>query len=91
MMAGIEGIKRLFDSSFFPALGGNSGNVQSGMRYYRWSMKMGAANRLDPSVEHQLVFWEAHFADIKYGGSGGDNLWFSVNGQNGNTFARYWC
>jgi len=59
----------------------NIANVQTGVRYYRWSMKQGDTNQLDSTNEHQVVFWEAHFADIKYGGSGGANLYFYVNGK----------
>jgi hypothetical protein len=55
--------------------------VQKGGIFYIWSMMQGSQYRLRAQNEHQLVFFEAHFADMKYGGQGGDKLWYYVNGQ----------
>jgi len=54
-------------------------SIYKGVVYFQFSMKQGAQNPLSPQNEHQLVFFEAHFADIKYGGSGGSNLYFTLS------------
>eukprot|EP01118_Nematostelium_gracile_P018018 TRINITY_DN785_c0_g1_i2.p1 TRINITY_DN785_c0_g1~~TRINITY_DN785_c0_g1_i2.p1 ORF type:complete len:387 (-),score=79.27 TRINITY_DN785_c0_g1_i2:43-1161(-) len=56
-------------------------NYQNGKIYYKWSMKQTTTNPLRTANEHQLVFFESHFCDIKYGGSSGDNLAFFANGN----------
>jgi len=58
-----------------------SSNYQSGILYYKWSMKQGTNFALNSSYEHQLVFFESHFCEVKYGGSGGDALQFFANGN----------
>jgi len=59
----------------------NEQTIQTGTIYYKWSMMQGNTNQLLSTDEHQLVFFEAHFADIKFGGQGGANLQFWTNGQ----------
>jgi len=55
--------------------------LQTGTVYYKWSMMMGSTDTLHSLYEHQLVFFEAHFADIKFGGPAGTNLQWFPNGQ----------
>jgi len=60
----------------------NQNQVETGVVYFQFSMRQGTQNQLRAANEHQLVFFESHFADIKYGGQGGANLWFTTsNGQ----------
>jgi len=48
-----------------------------GLRIYRFSMSV---RNLSPSYEHQLVFFESHFCDIKFGNPGADlQFWVSGN------------
>jgi len=61
---------------------GFGNNQEVGVLYYQWSMKQTTQNQLKSQNEHQLVFFEAHFADIKYGGPGGAKIYFYVNGGN---------
>jgi len=60
----------------------NQTQVETGVLFLQFSMKQGKQNPLRVQNEHQLVFFESHFCDIKYGGQGGANLWFTTsNGQ----------
>jgi len=54
---------------------------QKGKLFYKFSMKQGAENSLNPAAEHQLVFFESHFCEIKFGGQGGDSLQFNTGGN----------
>jgi hypothetical protein len=56
------------------------GADQTGTVYFKWSM-MQAGTLTMSQYEHQLVFFENHSCDLKYGGSGGANLYFYVNGR----------
>jgi len=53
---------------------------QQGTVYYKWSMKMDPQNPLNGN-EHQLVFFESHMCEVKYGGSQGNLIQFWANGQ----------
>jgi len=53
---------------------------QTGAIYYKWSM-MQAGTLTMSQYEHQLVFFENHSCDLKYGGGGGANLYFYINGR----------
>jgi len=57
-------------------------SVYKGTVYFQFSMKQGSTNQLRTQNEHQLVFFEAHFADIKFGGSNSPNpsaLYFTLS------------
>jgi hypothetical protein len=54
-----------------------AGTLQDILKY------QGATNPLLVANEHQLVFFEAHFADIKFGGQGGNAIQWWPNGQMG--------
>jgi len=54
-------------------------DIYKGTVYFQFSMKQGSDNPLSVANEHQLVFFEAHFADIKYGGAGGTNIYFTLS------------
>jgi hypothetical protein len=56
------------------------GSDQTGTIYYKWSMMQSGTFTMS-QYEHQLVFFENHPCDLKYGGSGGANLWFNINGR----------
>ncbi|KAG9095884.1 hypothetical protein FS749_009555 [Ceratobasidium sp. UAMH 11750] len=45
----------------------------SGHLYYHVSLQIPTVNPPDPNYEHQIVFWEGHYADIKYGQLSGQN------------------
>ncbi|QRV73135.1 glycoside hydrolase family 131 protein [Ceratobasidium sp. AG-Ba] len=45
----------------------------SGHLYYHVSLQIPTVNAPDPNYEHQIVFWEGHYADIKYGQLSGQN------------------
>jgi len=45
----------------------------SGNMFYHVSLQIPTTNAPDPNFEHQIVFWEEHFADIKYGQLSGQN------------------
>ncbi|KAG8747958.1 hypothetical protein FRC12_013963 [Ceratobasidium sp. 428] len=47
----------------------------SGHLYYHVSLQIPTVNPPSPDYEHQIVFWEGHYADIKYG---------RLSGQTGN-------
>src|SRR5689334_2865509 len=57
-------------------------DVTQGTVYYKWSMKMDPQNPLNGN-EHQLVFFESHMCEVKYGGSQGNSIQFWANGQPG--------
>jgi len=42
-------------------------NALSGHLYFHVSLQIPTVNPPDPAYEHQIVFWEGHYADIKYG------------------------
>ncbi|GAB1519614.1 hypothetical protein RhiTH_002682 [Rhizoctonia solani] len=43
------------------------------LRYFHVSLQIPTVNPPDPNYEHQIVFWEGHYADIKYGQLAGQN------------------
>ncbi|KAI0735314.1 hypothetical protein C8Q76DRAFT_610363 [Earliella scabrosa] len=45
----------------------------SGHLFFHVSLQIPTVNAPDPAYEHQIVFWEGHFADIKYGQLSGQN------------------
>ncbi|KAL5636488.1 hypothetical protein ACGC1H_000446 [Rhizoctonia solani] len=45
----------------------------SGHLYYHVSLQIPTVNPPNPNFEHQIVFWEGHYADIKYGQLSGQN------------------
>lgn len=45
----------------------------SGNLFFHVSLQIPTVNPPDPAYEHQIVFWEGHFADIKYGQLSGQN------------------
>ncbi|CEL63803.1 hypothetical protein RSOLAG1IB_05567 [Rhizoctonia solani AG-1 IB] len=45
----------------------------SGHLYFHVSLQIPTVNPPDPNYEHQIVFWEGHYADIKYGQLAGQN------------------
>ncbi|KAL4243138.1 Glycoside hydrolase 131 catalytic N-terminal domain-containing protein [Abortiporus biennis] len=42
-------------------------NALTGHLYFHVSLQIPTVNPPDPAYEHQIVFWEEHYADIKYG------------------------
>ncbi|KAI0757134.1 hypothetical protein C8Q80DRAFT_1132177 [Daedaleopsis nitida] len=48
-------------------------NSLSGHLFFHVSLQLPTVNPPDPAYEHQIVFWESHFADIKYGQLSGQN------------------
>ncbi|KAI0662701.1 hypothetical protein C8Q70DRAFT_576666 [Cubamyces menziesii] len=48
-------------------------NSLSGHMYFHVSLQIPTVNPPDPAYEHQIVFWEGHYADIKYGQLSGQN------------------
>ncbi|KAM5538169.1 hypothetical protein V8D89_008056 [Ganoderma adspersum] len=48
-------------------------NVLSGHLFFHVSLQIPMVNPPDPAYEHQIVFWEGHYADIKYGQLSGQN------------------
>jgi len=59
----------------------NDQTIETGVIIYKWSMMQDPNNPLLVANEHQLVFFEAHFADIKFGGQGGNALTWWPNSQ----------
>ncbi|KAF8898596.1 hypothetical protein BD779DRAFT_1484708 [Infundibulicybe gibba] len=45
----------------------------SGNLFYHVSLQIPTVNPPNPAYEHQIVFWEGHYADIKYGQLSGQN------------------
>ncbi|KAH9857906.1 hypothetical protein C2E23DRAFT_153161 [Lenzites betulinus] len=48
-------------------------NSLTGHLFFHVSLQIPTVNPPDPAYEHQIVFWEGHFADIKYGQLSGQN------------------
>ncbi|KAL1952088.1 hypothetical protein VTO73DRAFT_1237 [Trametes versicolor] len=48
-------------------------NSLTGHLFFHVSLQIPTVNPPDPAYEHQIVFWESHFADIKYGQLSGQN------------------
>ncbi|PBL00739.1 hypothetical protein ARMGADRAFT_1006864 [Armillaria gallica] len=48
-------------------------NSLTGNLYFHVSLQIPATNSPNPAYEHQIVFWEGHYADIKYGQLSGQN------------------
>ncbi|GJE86000.1 glycoside hydrolase family 131 protein [Phanerochaete sordida] len=48
-------------------------NSLTGHLYFHVSLQIPTVNPPDPAYEHQIVFWESHVADIKYGQLTGQN------------------
>ncbi|CAL1696101.1 unnamed protein product [Somion occarium] len=49
----------------------------SGHLYFHVSLQIPTVNAPDPAYEHQIVFWEGHFADIKYGQLSVKGTWYN--------------
>ncbi|KAJ2930896.1 hypothetical protein H1R20_g6194, partial [Candolleomyces eurysporus] len=57
-------------------------NLGSGNLFYHFSVKRTNTNPPDPSLEHQVMFFESHFTELKYGvGSNPGNLVWMIGGQ----------
>ncbi|KAJ7288265.1 hypothetical protein C8J57DRAFT_511317 [Mycena rebaudengoi] len=56
-------------------------NLGTGNLFYHFSVSRSATNPPDPTLEHQVVFFESHFTELKYGiGPVGTNLNWMVSG-----------
>ena len=57
--------------------------INEGLVYYHFSVQhAGGANAPSPTEEHQVAFFESHFTELKFGGSGiGNKLHWYVGGQ----------
>ncbi|KAG9258488.1 uncharacterized protein F5Z01DRAFT_198915 [Emericellopsis atlantica] len=57
--------------------------IASGKVWYHFSISRSATNRPSQAREHQIAFFENHFTELKYGGSGtaADSLRWQVSGQ----------
>ncbi|KAF5382777.1 hypothetical protein D9615_002911 [Tricholomella constricta] len=56
-------------------------NLGTGNLFYHFSVKRSATNAPDPTLEHQVCFFESHFTELKYGvGSNPSNLVWMVQG-----------
>lgn len=58
-----------------------SSNLGAGNLFYHFSVKRSNTNAPDPTLEHQICFFESHFTELKYGvGATPDNLVWMVGG-----------
>lgn len=56
-------------------------NLGTGNLFYHFSVKRSNTNAPDPTLEHQVMFFESHFTELKYGvGSNPSNLGWYVGG-----------
>ncbi|KAF8895475.1 hypothetical protein BD779DRAFT_731825 [Infundibulicybe gibba] len=57
-------------------------NLGTGNLFYHFSVKRSSTNPPDSTLEHQVVFFESHFTELKYGvGPVPTNLQWMVSGQ----------
>jgi hypothetical protein len=57
-------------------------NLGTGQMYYHFSLKRSTTNVPDPTLEHQIMFFESHFTELKYGvGATPANLVWMVTGN----------
>ncbi|KDQ09909.1 carbohydrate-binding module family 1 protein [Botryobasidium botryosum FD-172 SS1] len=57
-------------------------NLGSGRLFYHFSVKRSTTNAPDPSFEHQVLFFESHFTELKYGvGNTKTDLQWFVSGS----------
>ncbi|TFK40831.1 hypothetical protein BDQ12DRAFT_770919 [Crucibulum laeve] len=57
-------------------------NLGTGNLFYHFSVKRSATNAPDSTLEHQVMFFESHFTELKYGvGSNPTNLVWMISGQ----------
>ncbi|KAJ3516702.1 hypothetical protein NLJ89_g954 [Agrocybe chaxingu] len=57
-------------------------NLGTGQMYYHFSIKRSNTNAPDSTLEHQIMFFESHFTELKYGvGSRPTNLVWMIGGQ----------
>jgi len=71
---GNTGLRRIEFIANFP------NSDETGIVIYKWSMMQPGTMTMS-NYEHQLVFFENHSCDLKYGGSGGSNLYFWIGGK----------
>ncbi|TEB39880.1 hypothetical protein FA13DRAFT_1655421 [Coprinellus micaceus] len=57
-------------------------NLGTGNLFYHFSLKRTTTNAPDTTLEHQVMFFESHFTELKYGvGNNGGNLVWMIGGQ----------
>ncbi|KAF5338899.1 hypothetical protein D9611_008814 [Ephemerocybe angulata] len=57
-------------------------NLGTGNLFYHFSVKRTNTNAPDTTLEHQVMFFESHFTELKYGvGPNGGNLVWMIGGQ----------
>ncbi|KAK7469296.1 hypothetical protein VKT23_003780 [Stygiomarasmius scandens] len=58
-----------------------SANLGTGNLFYHFTLGVGSENQPDSTLEHQILFFESHFTEIKYGVQPNpDHLTWMING-----------